>query len=349
MPELPPRYIEMSTNPVCSSLPLRSLNAPSGDHFIRNHFDPPVVTTSSWTVIVSGEVYNPIYLSYEKLLKLPPSQVLNVMECAGNSRLSMQPPTVGVQWDHGAVGQAQWTGVLVKNIIDLVSPRQTVSDILFEGGDCGKVLHCDKPVPFGISIPISALIDNDAILAYRMNGSEIPLDHGYPVRLVMPSWYGMASVKWLKRMIFLNRPAETFHELDYRIYPASDDINTPIPKRVTSLKTKALISEPSQGDVLYRGIHKITGIAWSGEASITRVDISTDGNKTWLPAELEDPTGSYSLQRWNYDWCAATIGNFLISCRATDDCGYTQPVLPNWNFRGYEVNSIHSISIQVSD
>ena len=157
----------------------------------------------------------------------------------------------------------------------------------------------------------------------------------------------MAWVKWLTKITVMDHPNGGFHGMDYRIYPATDGITDAQNKRVTSLKVKSLISTPTKGFIVSPGFHKIKGVAWSGDGSITKVEVSTDDDRTWRPAKLEAPCGTYTWQHWEYDWKATNLGHSLLRSRATDSQGNVQPMLAQWNFRGYQVNSIHSVPVTV--
>jgi len=341
----------LSEDPLCAGVFLSDLDAPvspTGNHFIRSHFAAPQINFSDWSLLVTGDVENPLDLRYDDLLKMPSHEILSVMECAGNSRSTMQPPAEGVQWDNGGVGVSRWKGVPVKTLLEQASLKSVATDVLFEGADSGTEPHGDGPMCYAMSVPLEKLMEPDTILAYEINGEALPKDHGFPLRLLVPGWYGMASVKWLTKITVMDHPNGGFHEMDYRIYPATDGITDAQKERVTSLKVKSLISTPTKGSIVSPGLHKIKGVAWSGDGSITKVEVSTDDDRTWHSAKLEEPCGTYSWQHWEYDWEATCLGHSLLRSRATDSQGNVQPMLAQWNFRGYQVNSIHSVPITVS-
>ncbi|MDA0262610.1 MAG: sulfite oxidase [Chloroflexi bacterium] len=340
----------LSADPVCAGVFLRDMEAPVSStegHFIRSHFPAPQVEAADWSLPVTGDVDNSLDLSYYDLLNMPSHEVVSIMECAGNSRSTMQPPAEGVQWDNGGLGVSRWKGVPVKTVLERASLKGVATDVLFEGLDSGTEPHSGGELVYAMSVPLAKLLDPDTILAYEMNGETIPKDHGFPVRLLVPGWYGMASVKWLAKITVMDHPNCGFHEMDYRIYPATDGKSDAKAKRVTKLKVKSLISSPVKGDVLCPGSHTIKGVAWSGDGHITKVEVSTDDNRTWREAKLEAPVGNYSWQHWEIDWDAAATGHSLLRSRATDSQGNVQPMLAPWNFRGYQVNSIHSVPVTV--
>ncbi len=340
----------LSEDPLCAAVYLPNLDVPivpNERHFIRSHFPAPQIDTANWSLPVTGEVNNPLDLSYDDLLQMPSHEVVNLMECAGNSRSTMQPPAEGVQWDNGAVSVSGWKGVSVKMILEQAGLTTAATDVLFQGTDRGTEPHSGRELIYAMSVPIEKLLDPDTLLAYEMNGETLPKDHGFPVRLMVPGWYGMASVKWLDTITVMEHPNKGFHEMDYRIFPATDGNNDAKVERVTSLKVKSLISTPSKGNILEPGSHTIKGVAWSGDGHISKVEVSTDDDRTWREARLEEPSGTYSWQHWEIDWDANNIGHSLLRSRATDSSGNVQPMLATWNFRGYQVNSIHSVPITI--
>jgi len=340
----------LSEDPLCAAVFLKNLDVPvlpNEGHFIRSHFPAPQINTADWSLPITGDVNNPLDLSYDDLLKMPSHEVINLMECAGNSRSTMQPPAEGVQWDNGAVSVSSWKGVSIKTMLEQAGLKASATDVLFVGLDSGDVPAAGKSMPYEMSVPLAKLLDADTLLAYEMNGEPIPKDHGFPIRLLVPGWYGMASVKWLTKITVMDHPNGGFHELDYRFYPATDGKVDSDVTRVSSLKIKSLISTPVKGNILEPGKHTIKGVAWSGDGDITRVEVSTDDDRTWRDAKLDKPSGKYSWQHWEIDWDATNLGHSLLRSRATDSAGNVQPMLATWNFRGYEVNSIHSVPITV--
>ena len=340
----------LSEDPLCAAVFLPNLNvpiSPNEGHFIRSHFPAPQINASDWSLTVNGHVDSPLDFSYDDLLKMPSREVVNLMECAGNSRSTMQPPAEGVQWDNGAVSVSCWKGVSLKTVLDQASLKSSATDVLFIGVDSGNVPQAGTSMAYEMSVPMEKLLDEDTLLAYEMNDAPLPLDHGFPIRLLIPGWYGMASVKWLTKITVMDHPNGGYHELDYRFYPATDGKSDAEIERVSSLKVKSLISTPSKGNILQPGHHTITGVAWSGDGHITKVEVSTDDDRTWREAKLEEPSGTYSWQHWEIDWDAVNLGHSLLRSRATDSAGNVQPMLATWNFRGYQVNSIHSVPITI--
>jgi len=317
---------------------------PTKHFFIRNHFAIPEVDVRNWSLSISGQVDNPFSLDYDELLAMPSHEVVCLMECAGNSRSTMQPPAEGVQWDHGAVSTASWKGVPVDVVLEGASVRGNAKDVLFDGVDRGSEAYGPSDLSYAMSIPIKKTLHPDTILAYEMNGRALTPEHGYPVRLVVPGWYGMASVKWLGSITLIEKPNGGFHEMDYRVYPADGKESHP----VTTLQVKSLVTSPTIRQQLPMGPNKIKGVAWSGEGAVTKVEVSTDDAQTWHDARLDEPSYPYSWQHWEYEWETSRQGHHLIRSRATDDKGNVQPMQARWNYRGYVVNSIHAVPVSVT-
>ena len=342
----------LSPDPICAGVFLPDMDlqvSATEGHFIRSHFAAPNVPLSGWSLPVTGEVDNALYISYEDLLKMPSHEVTSLMECAGNSRSTMQPPAEGVQWDNGGLSVSKWKGVSVKTVLEQAGLKSAATDVLFVGADSGKETHAEGTLVYEISVPVEKLLNPDSVLAYEMNDETLPKDHGFPIRLLVPGWYGMTSVKWLTKMVVMDHPNGGFHEMDYWIYPATNGNGGAKARRVTKLKVKSLISTPNKGDIVAPGKHKVAGVAWSGDGHIAKVEVSTDDDRTWYTANLEEPNGGYSWQHFEYEWEATSLGHALIRSKATDSAGNVQPMLATWNFRGYEVNSIHSVPVTVAE
>ena len=214
----------LSEDLLCAGVFLPDLDvpvSPVGVHPIRSHFAAPQIDSSEWSLPIAGDVENTLTLSYDELLKMPSHEITNIMECAGNSRSTMQPPAEGVQWDNGGVGVSRWKGVSVMTVLEQASLKGVATDVLFEGSDSGTEPHSDGQLQYAMSVPLAKLLDPDTILAYEINGQTLPKDHGFPIRLLVPGWYGMASVKWLAKITVMYHPNGGFHEMDYRVYPAT--------------------------------------------------------------------------------------------------------------------------------
>lgn len=198
-----------------------------------------------------------------------------------------------------------------------------------------------------MSLPLAKALHPDTLLAYEMNGEALSPEHGYPLRLVVPGWYGMTSVKWLVGIQALQRPFEGYHQSVYYVFAREGAADGSPKERVTLLRVKSLVTWPQRGQVLPPGSHGIRGVAWSGQGPVSRVEVSTDNARSWRPAELEGCVSSYAWQQWEYRWDVEQAGVYLIRARATDDKGNTQPAQAPWNFRGFANNSIHVVPVEI--
>ena len=341
--------VPLSFAPTVSEAPLHTLynNGKNNDNFfIRNHFEIPDIDIADWKLTVTGEVPNPISFSYQDLTSLSAVTIQSTLECAGNSRATVNPPCEGLLWNNGGVGSAAWTGIPVDTILSMTGVNPNAKEVLFLGCDNGSE-NSESIEDYGMSIPLPKSRDKHTILAYKMNDDTLPNNHGYPLRLIVPGWYGMASVKWVKEIRVVNEPYKGFHQSKYYVFvkPGAAD-NAPL-ARVSTMKVKSLITSLRRGQALEIGEHIIQGIAWSGAGNVEKVEISTDNGRNWEIAALDPPLSRYSTQTWRYYWSATQSGCYLVSCRATDMQGNIQPIAFEWNFRGFANNSIHTLPIQI--
>lgn len=344
-----------SQDPLCASASLSYLDdelTPTRRFFIRNHFAIPKLEASTWALSIWGEVEKPLMLRHAELRALPSKELVCLLECAGNSRSTMQPPAEGVPWDHGAMGIARWRGVPVAAVLQQASLHPSATNVLFEGADFGKERTAPGALAptegsYAMSLPLEKAMHPDTLLAYEMNGERLTAEHGYPVRLLVPGWYGMVSVKWLINIRVLDQPFRGFHENDYYVFVAEGESDSAIGQRVTTMRVKSLITWPARGGLLATGSHRIRGIAWSGQGAISQVEVSVDDGRTWHKADLRDSESPYGWHRWGYQWEVRKAGYYLIRSRATDAKGNVQPLQACWNFRGYAVNSVHAVPVTV--
>ncbi len=322
---------------------------PVNHFFVRNHmFEPAKIEASTWKLTIGGEVEKPLTLTLADLEKVPVHFVTNAMECAGNGRSLHNPKVPGIQWGKGAVGNAKFSGPSLKVVLEKAGVKNTGKHVMFRGLDevPGKV------PPFIRSIPIEKAIDADTLIATHMNGAPLTQHHGFPARVVTPGWAGAASCKWLTEISVLDKPADgNFMIPGYRMP------NTPVKPgeavkpedthSVTGLTVKSLIAAPSEGAKLRPGKQEIKGVAWAGEADITKVEISTDGGSSWTPAELGKDHAKYAWRLWSYAWKPAKSGDYLILSRATDSQGRAQPDAAVWNPSGYLYNAYDQVKVYV--
>ena len=340
----------LSEEPLVAGAALSSFDSvitPSSGFFVRNHFPIPKSDISSWSLTVTGEVERPLHLRYDDLLRLPSKEIVALQECAGNSRATVQPPIEGLLWDNGAVGTARWAGVPLCAVLEQAGLLDSANEVLLEGADHGKERGAPGELSYAMSLPMDKALHPDTLLAFEMNGESLSPEHGYPARVVVPGWYGMASVKWLASIQVLDHPFEGYHQTGYYVF-AKEGADDGSPKeRVTSLQVKSLITWPGRGQLLLAGKQELRGVAWSGQGPVSQVDVSTDNGRIWQPANLEDSESPYAWQRWEFPWEATQPGYFLLRARATDGVGNIQPARAQWNYRGFANNSIHAVPVEV--
>ena len=342
-----------SGNPLCfeSALPILSQwITPVQTFYTRNHFsETPDLSPHSYRLSVEGAVEKPFSLSLQDLLARPVKEVVATLECAGNSRSYVTPPAEGIRFSHGAVGNARWSGLSLRDILtpDAIAPEAI--EVLFEGADVGEEEEEGETleVRFGRSLPLETALHPDTILAYEMNGAALTPDHGYPVRLIVPGWYAMASVKWLNRITVLDEPFEGFFQKRRYVFIKEGETDRQSLQPVTRLRVKSIINRPRHGEVVHPGVYTILGKAWSGEGEIAVVEVSTNGGRDWLSAELVGPSARGAWRQWEFPWEVSGAGHHILMARAIDSAGNMQPVGIEWNFRGYANNGIHTIAVEV--
>lgn len=340
----------LSREPLVAGAPMSALDnhsVPTDLFFIRNHFPAPAIDADRWTLKVTGQVRDEFSLIYSEVKEMRRTRLEALLECAGNSRAAIQPPIEGLLWDHSGVGSARWAGVALRRLIARARPLPSAQEVLLIGADRGTEAGESGEMCFAMSLPMDKALHPDTLLAYEMNGVPLLPEHGYPLRAVVPGWYGMTSVKWLVEIQVLDRPFQGFHQSDYYVYRNLGTDNGSPGERVTSIKVKSLISWPGRGQMLELGTHRLRGVAWSGAAPVAKVEISTDDGCTWRSATLQESGSRHAWRQWEYLWEAAEPGRYLIRARATDELDNAQPVTAPWNFRGFASNSIHAVPVVV--
>lgn len=318
---------------------------PNAHFYVRNHFQLPDLDPSGWRLEVGGHVERALSLDLHGLQRLPSQSLIVTLECAGNGRSMMNPRVDGEQWELGAVSTAEWTGVPLVEVLDRVGVRPGAHEVVFRGADSGSVAGHDGTLRYERSLEISSARDSEALLAYAMNGEPLPLQHGFPLRLVVPGWYGVASVKWLTE-IEVRRDAFTgFFQTERYVYEWQRDEGLVI-EPVTLQRVRSLITEPRPNEPVEAGEVAVRGVAWSGAAPIARVQVSLDGG-AWQEARLLGERRRNSWQWWELLTRIDRPGSLDLRARATDLAGRTQPERPEWNRLGYGSNAIQVVPVQV--
>jgi DMSO/TMAO reductase YedYZ molybdopterin-dependent catalytic subunit len=310
---------------------------PNARFYVRNHFQIPDLEQASWRLCVGGLVERRLSLSLAQLRAMPSASAVVTLECAGNGRAGLDPPAPGEQWDVGAVSTAEWTGVPLTEVLDRAGIAAAAREALFRGADSGQVDERVERIYFERSLPVEQLGRSGALLAYAMNGEDLPVYHGYPLRLVVPGWYAVASVKWLTAIELIDRPFTGHFQVD-RYHIGGEPLSRQ--------RVRSLIIEPAPGQPAEPGDLVIRGVAWSGAAPIARVEVRIDDGP-WRLARLVGDRRRHAWQWWEHPARLTRAGDVTIRARATDLAGRTQPDRPQWNPLGYANNAVHQVRLAV--
>lgn len=317
----------VTATPENSETPLESVRGwvtPTRLFFVRNHFGVPETDADSWRVRVEGLVERPLELTLDELAELPERSVFATVECAGNGRSFLSPHVHGVQWGAGAIGHAEWTGVPLREVLARAGVRPGAVEVLCEGADRGSEGDHTEPMSFARGLPLAKALDPDTLLVTRMNGEPLDANHGAPLRLFVPGWYGVASVKWLRRIEVIDHPFRGYFQSTK--YTVQRNGPAGMEKVVVGpMAIKADIVRPQAGTTLGLGTNRLFGVAWAGEEAVARVEVSTDGGRSWADADLIGLRVPYSWTLWEYLWEAATPGRHVLRARATSASGRVQP------------------------
>jgi DMSO/TMAO reductase YedYZ molybdopterin-dependent catalytic subunit len=275
------------------------------------------------------------------------------LECAGNSRVFLVPQVQGAQWELGAAGNAEWTGVPLRALLERAELAEDVCEIVLEGADRGIPKEeplPPGPIPYVWSLPRAKAMQPEVLIAYQMNGRDLPRDHGFPVRAIVPGHYGMASVKWLTHIRAVREPFYGYWQTSDYAYWASMD-GKPVRRALGEMKLKSEIARPRVHETLAPNrIYTIHGAAWSGESDVAEIAVSTDGGRTWAEAEFLDPVRRYGWRRWTFDWLTPKEpGQFTLLSRAKDASGLAQPDKHDRNYGSYVINHPLPIEVFVDD
>jgi DMSO/TMAO reductase YedYZ molybdopterin-dependent catalytic subunit len=332
-------------------MPLEALRwpiTPVGLHYLLIHYDVPLVDGAAWRLELGGVVARPLSVTLDDLRSLPAVEVAVTMECAGNGRALLEPRPVSQPWLSEAVGTARWRGAPLAHVLGEAGLAESAVDVVFTGLDRGVEGGLEQR--YERSLPVAEALGAGALLAYEMNGQPLPPQHGYPVRLVVPGWYGMTNVKWLSTITVTDEPFAGYQvTTSYRFREHEDDAGRP----VTRMRPRSLLTPPGIPDFFTRervvepGSVTLRGRAWSGRAPVARVEVSADAGETWRDAELDrELEGPWAWVGWSCPW-EARPGAHVLCSRATDELGAAQPLEPEWNVGGYENNAVQRVAVVV--
>jgi DMSO/TMAO reductase YedYZ molybdopterin-dependent catalytic subunit len=336
--EGPPEIFEASVTPLDA-------------FFIRSHFDVPQLSAEQWRLRVEGALDHPLELDLEELTRFKDRSVRATMECAGNSRAGLGERAQGVPWRAGAIGTAQWDGLSLRQVLEEADLHDEVVEVIFVGADKGTVQVADGgriEMPYARSLPIEKAMSDEVLIATHMNGAPLTNDHGYPARLVVPGWYGMASVKWLVRIIATTERFDGYFQTeDYARWQEEEGLVVRRP--LGKMLVKSHIGSPVDGQAITAGeTVTIRGFAWGGQGHIDAVEVSVDGGDSYEKARLLDSDHPFAWRRWEYEWqVPESPGEFTLSCRARTDAGEVQPPGHDWKSGAYEVNEIRPVTVEI--
>jgi sulfane dehydrogenase subunit SoxC len=332
-------------------MPLEALRypvTPVGLHYLLTHYDIPSVDIAGWRLRVGGLIRRELALSLDDIRARPSVRVRVTMECAGNGRALLGPRRLSQPWLVEAVGTGEWGGTPLRPLLEEAGLDDAAVEVLFSGLDRGVEGEVEQS--FERSLPVSEALRDELLLAYELNEQPLPPQHGFPLRLVVPGWYGMASVKWLDRITVLDRPFDGYQQRrTYRLRQDEEEEGEPL----TRMCPRALMVPPGVPEFLTRerlielGTCQIEGRAWSGWGPVTRVAVSTDGGESWDDAEVDSPATHWSWSAWRYVWAPEAPGHYELACRASDAAGNEQPVDPPWNLGGYANNAVQRVAVTV--
>lgn len=335
-------------------LPLEALRyplTPAGLHYLLIHYDVPAVDEASWSLEVGGAVNRPLRLSLDEVRARPRLNVEVTLECAGNGRALMDPRPLSQPWLNEAVGTARWSGTPLRPVLEEAGLAGDAREVVFIALDRG--MEGGQQQSYARSLPIREALRPDVLLAYEMNGQPLPPQHGAPLRLVVPGWYGMASVKWLSTMVVTRERFDGYQQVrSYRLRSTPDEVGVPIDR----IQPRALMIPPGIPDFFTRRRIvplvpcRLVGRAWSGRSPIAGVEVSTDDGATWQEAVLEPPSlGRWAWRGWRFDWLPSAAGEVVLRCRARDADGLPSPAAPSWNVGGYANPEPQRVAVSVTD
>ncbi|MET0609194.1 MAG: sulfite oxidase [Gaiellaceae bacterium] len=329
-------------------MPLEALRypvTPVGLHYLLIHYDVPVVEPETWRLTVRGE--RELVLGLEELRARPAAEVTVTVECAGTGRAKLDPRPVSQPWLLEAVGTARWRGTPLRPLLEEAGIGGAV-EVLCTGLDRG--IEAEEEQAFQRSLPLEEALRGEVLLAYEMNGAPLPPQHGFPLRLVVPGWYGMTNVKWLERIELVDTPFAGYqNSWSYRLRQAEDEEGVPLDR----MQPRSLMVPPGIPEFMTRdrtvatGEVLLQGRAWAGHAPVEQVEVSSDGGETWDAAELEPAGEPWAWRAWSFRW-SAEPGEHVLCCRARDEAGNEQPREPPWNLGGYANNAVQAVRVTVT-
>jgi DMSO/TMAO reductase YedYZ molybdopterin-dependent catalytic subunit len=341
--------ITLSPNPKDLETPVEAYIdeiTPVEHFFVRSHTMIPQVKLPEWKLEIAGLVEHPIAFKLADLKQFGRVELVSVLECAGNGRSFYRPYVAGAQWRFGSVGNARWTGVRLKDVLEKAAVKPAAKQLLLDGAD----LPLGNMPKFQRTLEVGKAMHPDTLLAWEMNGTPLTAEHGFPLRVIAPGWASNSWVKWLTRIELLDHDFDGFWMKTAYRHPAQHvapgtavDPADMIP--VTSLNVKSVIAHPNEWAM--PGVITVQGVAWSNASPVSKTEISTDAGKTWSAARFTGKASKYGFRKWVFTWKAAE-GQYTLMSRATNEAGQTQPLEPEWNPNGYLYNAAQPRPVQIS-
>ncbi len=331
--------VYLSREPLNAETPLErqvGVVTPASRHYVRDHFAIP---RAPERLAIDGAVRTPLHLDVDDLRSLPVRSLIVTLECAGNGRAFLDPPAAGEQWRTGAVSTAEWTGASLRTVLEMAGPLASAVEVVCVGADSGASADAGARIAYERSLPLADAMREDVLLVYAMNGDELPLEHGAPLRLLVPGWYGMASVKWLARLRLVERSFEGFFQT--KRYVVGE-------RPLREIAPRAVIAWPRDDERLPARPFVVRGYAWSGRGSLARVDVSADGGRSWRDATLEDALSPYAWRPWHASVAPGASGQLVVMARAVTTGGDAQPLAEVRNELGYANNAVRPVRLEIA-
>jgi sulfane dehydrogenase subunit SoxC len=348
-PEITPDELQLAVRN--HSMPLEALRydiTPIGLHYLLIHFDIPYVDESTWELHVGGWTRRKLALALADVKEMPATTLAVTLECAGNGRALTSPRPLSQPWLNEAVGTAEWTGTPLRSVLDEAGVLSGATDVVFTGLDRG--VQGDVVQQYERSLRVPDAMRDEVLLAWAINGEPLPPQHGFPLRLIVPGWYGMTSVKWLRSITVVDRAFDGYQQARaYHFRTVEGETGEP----VTRMLPRALMVPPGVPDFMSRvrfvepSTVRIEGRAWSGHGAVTKVELSADGGRTWRDARLDAEVSAHAWRGWSCDWDANRAGDYELCVRATDAAGNVQPDDQSWNFEGVQNNAVQRVRVRV--
>ncbi len=321
---------------------------PTDAFFVRQHLPRPVIDEASFRLSIAGRTARAVQLSLADIRKLPQYSVPAVLECTGNGRGFFQPRVPGIQWGRGAVGNAEWSGPRLSDVLKSAGADLGSAYVTLNGADIGVA----KTPDFIRSLPMRKALDQNTLLAVKMNGEPLPDLHGFPLRLIVPGWDGTSWVKWVNSLTVANEQDQGFFmNPAYRFPQHPGAPGQPVDRAdlavIEGMPVKSYITGHADGEKVRVGAVTLRGMAWAGEERVVKVDVSTDGGSIWMPAELPGKDLPFTWRLWSAEWRPKQPGYYTVMSRATDSAGRVQPFVAQWNPSGYLFNAVDRIGLIV--